>query len=88
MTATARWAGAHVLPSAPMVDRRDDFARLSVTDTLEVARKALRSIGMRLRDAEDRAAYQLAAGMSEDARKLADRLAGNDTRRAELDALL
>jgi hypothetical protein len=61
---------------------------MSVAETLDVARRALRSVGMRLRDAEDRDAYQLAAGMSEDARKLAGKLAGHDTKRAELDALL
>lgn len=71
-----------------MTDRRDDFARLTVADTLEVARRALRSVGMRLRDAEDRSAYQLAADMSDDARRLANKLRGNDTKRAELDALL
>ena len=88
MTAVARWAGAHVVPAAPMTDRRDDFARLTVAETLEVARRALRSVGMRLRDDDDQTAYQMAFDTARNLRQLANRLAGNDTPRAELDALL
>lgn len=88
VSVVARWASPPAVTSPPMTDRRDDFARLTVADTLEVARRALRSVGMRLRDAEDRSAYQLAADMSDDARRLANKLRGNDTKRAELDALL